>query len=52
MIEVTAKLVRGHVFLSGEVVECIITFSHPVSPTHKVQIAHFKAPPKLEPYFT
>lgn len=42
MIEVTAKLVRGHVFLSGEVVECIITFSHPVSPTHKVLIAYFK----------
>lgn len=39
MIEVTAKLVRSQIFLSGEVVECIITFSHPVSPTHKVVIS-------------
>lgn len=50
MIEVTAKLVRGHVFLSGEVVECIITFSHPVSPTHKVLISLLLKPTKLEPH--
>lgn len=36
MIEVSAKLLRGHVFLSGEIVECSITFSHPHSPSHKV----------------
>ncbi|XP_050297479.1 RAB6A-GEF complex partner protein 2 [Anthonomus grandis grandis] len=40
MIEITAKLVRGHVFLSGEVVECIISFTHPVSPSHKVSQSH------------
>ncbi|XP_030762146.1 RAB6A-GEF complex partner protein 2 [Sitophilus oryzae] len=40
MIEVTAKLIRGHVFLQGEVVECLISFSHPVSPTHKVSQSH------------
>lgn len=40
MIEVIAKLVRGHVFLSGEVVECVISFSHPVSPSHKVSQSH------------
>ncbi|CAG9760219.1 unnamed protein product [Ceutorhynchus assimilis] len=40
MIEVTAKLVRGHVFLSGEIVECLISFSHPVSPSHKVSQSH------------
>ncbi|KAF7279992.1 hypothetical protein GWI33_006508 [Rhynchophorus ferrugineus] len=40
MIEVTAKLIRGHVFLSGEVVECLISFTHPVSPSHKVSQSH------------
>ncbi|KAL1500743.1 hypothetical protein ABEB36_006188 [Hypothenemus hampei] len=36
MIEVTAKLIRGHVFLSGEIVECIVSFSHPILPSHKI----------------
>lgn len=40
MIEVTAKLPRGHVFLSGEVVECTISFTHPPSPTRKVSQSH------------
>ncbi|ENN70268.1 RAB6A-GEF complex partner protein 2 [Dendroctonus ponderosae] len=40
MIEVSAKLVRGHVFLSGEVVECIISFNHPVATAHKVSQSH------------
>ncbi|XP_018573553.1 RAB6A-GEF complex partner protein 2 [Anoplophora glabripennis] len=40
MIEVTAKLPHGHVFLSGEIVECSITFAHPPSPTHKVSQSH------------
>ncbi|XP_066260693.1 RAB6A-GEF complex partner protein 2 [Euwallacea similis] len=40
MIEITAKLIRSHVFLSGEVVECILSFSHPVSPSHKVSQSH------------
>lgn len=36
MIEVVAKLQRGHVFLSGEIVECSITFIHPQLPSHTV----------------
>ncbi|XP_060518902.1 RAB6A-GEF complex partner protein 2 [Cylas formicarius] len=40
MIEVRAKLLRGHVFLSGEFIECIISFSHPVTPSHKVSQSH------------
>ncbi|XP_023029271.1 RAB6A-GEF complex partner protein 2 [Leptinotarsa decemlineata] len=36
MIEVIAKLPHGHVFLSGEIVECSITFIHPPSPNHMV----------------
>ena len=36
MIDVTARLLCGSVYLSGEVVECSITFSHPPSPTHKI----------------
>ncbi|KAG5891424.1 hypothetical protein JTB14_031490 [Gonioctena quinquepunctata] len=36
MIEVVAKLPRGHVFLSGEIVECHVTFIHPPSPNHMV----------------
>ncbi|XP_046399104.1 RAB6A-GEF complex partner protein 2 isoform X1 [Ischnura elegans] len=34
MIEVTAKLVRGPLYLAGETVECRITFHHPVLPSH------------------
>lgn len=40
MIEVIAKLVRGPVYLSGEIVECAISFAHPHSPTHKVSQSH------------
>lgn len=40
MIEVTAKLIRGHVFLSGEIVECSISFTHPPSPSHKISQSH------------
>ncbi|KAJ8973387.1 hypothetical protein NQ317_012103 [Molorchus minor] len=40
MIEVTAKLPYSHVFLSGDIVECTITFSHPPSPSHKVSQSH------------
>lgn len=40
MIEVTAKLVRGYVFLTGEVIECNITFSSPPSLTHKISQSH------------
>lgn len=36
MIEVTARLIRGPVYLSGEIVECSILFTHPPSPSHKV----------------
>lgn len=40
MIEVVTKLIRGHVFLSGEVVECSISFTHPTSPTHMISQSH------------
>lgn len=43
MIEVVAKLPQGHVFLSGEVVECSITFIHPQSPSHMVSQSHVDA---------
>ncbi|KAJ9591555.1 hypothetical protein L9F63_001909 [Diploptera punctata] len=35
MIEVTAKLIRGAVYLAGESVECYITFSNTPAPIHK-----------------
>nr|CAD7392969.1 unnamed protein product [Timema cristinae] len=35
MIEVTAKLVKGPVYLAGEIVECYITFSNPPVSLHK-----------------
>lgn len=31
MIEVVAKLGRGPVFLAGEMLECVITFTNPLS---------------------
>lgn len=40
MIEITAKLIKGPVYLTGEVVECSITFNHPPSPTHKISQSH------------
>ncbi|CAG9834221.1 unnamed protein product [Diabrotica balteata] len=40
MIEVVAKLPHGHVFLSGETLECSVTFIHPPSPTHTVAQSH------------
>lgn len=36
MIEVIAKLLSGPVYLSGEVVECSITFIHPNLPSHRM----------------
>lgn len=35
MIDVSAKLIRGPVYLTGELVECFITFSNPPVPQHK-----------------
>jgi hypothetical protein len=35
MIEVTAKVVRGPVYLAGETVECYITFSNTLAPVHR-----------------
>ncbi|EEB17277.1 conserved hypothetical protein [Pediculus humanus corporis] len=35
MIEISARLIKGSVFLAGEVVECYITFSNPPYPNHK-----------------
>ncbi|XP_056648114.1 RAB6A-GEF complex partner protein 2 [Diorhabda sublineata] len=40
MIEVVAKLPHGHVFLSGETLECSVTFNHPPSPNHTVSQSH------------
>lgn len=40
MIEVTAKLIRGHVFLTGEIVECSISFTNPPLPSHKISQSH------------
>lgn len=31
MIEVVASMARGPVFLSGELLECLITFTNPMS---------------------
>lgn len=36
MIEVNAKLLKGPVYLSGETIECSISFIHPKSLQHKV----------------
>lgn len=40
MIEITAKLVRGTVYFSGEVVECYVTFSNPPNPSHQISQSH------------
>ncbi|KAF5280424.1 hypothetical protein FQR65_LT03233, partial [Abscondita terminalis] len=36
MIEISAKLLKGYIYLIGEVVECCITFHHLPSPSHKI----------------
>ncbi|KAF5291317.1 hypothetical protein FQA39_LY03468 [Lamprigera yunnana] len=36
MIEISGKLIKGYIYLIGEVVECNITFFHPPSPSHKI----------------
>uniref|UniRef100_A0A1Y1MV04 RAB6A-GEF complex partner protein 2 n=1 Tax=Photinus pyralis TaxID=7054 RepID=A0A1Y1MV04_PHOPY len=40
MIEITAKLIKGHIYLIGEIVECSVTFLHPPSPSHKISQSH------------
>ncbi|XP_053989101.1 RAB6A-GEF complex partner protein 2 isoform X2 [Hylaeus anthracinus] len=40
MIEITAKLVRGPVYFSGEVIECLVTFSNPPNPIHQISQSH------------
>lgn len=40
MIEITAKLIRGSVYLSGETIECCVSFSNPISPEHKISQSH------------
>ncbi|CAG9857703.1 unnamed protein product [Phyllotreta striolata] len=40
MIEVIAKLPRGHIYLSGESLECHVTFAHLPSPTSAVAQSH------------
>lgn len=36
MIEVSVKLTKGHIFLTGETLECVISFSYPESEYHKI----------------
>lgn len=40
MIEITAKLIRGPVYFSGEVIECLVTFSNPPNPNHQISQSH------------
>ncbi|KAK9297237.1 hypothetical protein QLX08_008972 [Tetragonisca angustula] len=40
MIEITAKLIRGPVYFSGEVIECLVTFSNPPNPIHQISQSH------------
>ena len=40
MIEITAKLIRGPVYFSGEVIECLVTFSNPLNPIHQISQSH------------
>lgn len=38
MIEVSARLTRGSVYLAGEIIECILTFKNPgASPSARAQ---------------
>ncbi|XP_012272249.1 RAB6A-GEF complex partner protein 2 [Orussus abietinus] len=40
MIEIIAKLVKGPVYFSGEMVECLVTFSNPPNPVHQISQSH------------
>ncbi|XP_018327641.1 RAB6A-GEF complex partner protein 2 [Agrilus planipennis] len=40
MLEITVRLIHGPVYLSGETVECTISVTHPLSPSHKVSQSH------------
>lgn len=42
MIEINAKLIREQTptFLSGETVECFISFTNPALPEHRVAQSH------------
>lgn len=40
MIEITAKLVRGPTYFSGEMIECYITFANPTNPSHQISQSH------------
>lgn len=40
MIEITAKLVRSHVYFSGEIIECLVTFTNPPNPIHQISQSH------------
>ncbi|XP_076223263.1 RAB6A-GEF complex partner protein 2 isoform X1 [Nomia melanderi] len=40
MIEITAKLIRGPVYFSGEIIECLVTFSNPPNPSHQISQSH------------
>lgn len=40
MIEITAKLIRGPVYFSGEVIECLVSFSNPPNPIHQISQSH------------
>ncbi|XP_012254757.1 RAB6A-GEF complex partner protein 2 [Athalia rosae] len=40
MIEITAKLVGGPTYFSGEMIECCITFGNPTNPNHQISQSH------------
>ena len=40
MIEITAKLIRGPVYFSGEIIECLVTFTNPPNPNHQISQSH------------
>ncbi|XP_015518745.1 RAB6A-GEF complex partner protein 2 [Neodiprion pinetum] len=40
MIDITAKLVRGPAYFSGELIECCITFGNPTNPNHQISQSH------------
>lgn len=40
MIELSAKLTTGTVYLAGEALECVITFSHSAQPEHRNSQCH------------
>ncbi|XP_063977588.1 RAB6A-GEF complex partner protein 2 [Diachasmimorpha longicaudata] len=40
MIEIVAKLTKGSIYFSGEVIECYVTFTNPLNPNHQKSQSH------------